>query len=489
MDTPMPPSRPYPWWPAPAAVFVLAVALRIAAFRTCSAYHADELFQYLEQAHRIVFGYGIVPWEYRYGMRSWLVPLLLSGPMRIGAAIDPAGDLYLVLARAAVTLAALAPVVAAYAIGARISRLHGLVAMAVMATWYETVFFSVHVLTETLAFACFLPAAALVTRDAGRRRLFAGGLLLGATIVLRVHYAPAVALFGVLTCGRERRCWPALIAGGLAAAAGAAAIDLAMGQAPFGWVLRNVQLNLVENRAADYGVSGPYSYLLDMAVGWRWAGVAIALLVLPAIGRHRALFYTALAVIGVHMLIGHKEYRFILLATQILVLLAAIGSAELIARLRIDARLGFALAVVPWAATSAALGLLVETGVDADRHAPGLLLGRLAAREPRVCGLATYYVDYWAQGGYAYVHRPIPLYVDWTPRFDTSPARMRYGAPAFNAIIAPRRRATDLPPGYRATACAEHAGDRLCLYERPGGCDPAVARDMRLQSALEQVDL
>src|SRR5262249_47794672 len=34
----------------------------------------DEIFQSIEQAHRLVYGYGLVPWEFQLGMRSWLVP-------------------------------------------------------------------------------------------------------------------------------------------------------------------------------------------------------------------------------------------------------------------------------------------------------------------------------------------------------------------------------------------------------------------------------
>jgi hypothetical protein len=31
-------------------------------------------FSVTEQAHRLVFGYGLVPWEFQLGMRSWLLP-------------------------------------------------------------------------------------------------------------------------------------------------------------------------------------------------------------------------------------------------------------------------------------------------------------------------------------------------------------------------------------------------------------------------------
>ena len=54
-----------------AGAFIIRVAL---ALSTDAIPHPDAIFQYLEQAHRIVFGNGIVPWEYRYGIRSWLIP-------------------------------------------------------------------------------------------------------------------------------------------------------------------------------------------------------------------------------------------------------------------------------------------------------------------------------------------------------------------------------------------------------------------------------
>jgi GPI mannosyltransferase 3 len=35
--------------------------------------HPDEIFEYLEPAYRLVFGQGIVTWEYAYGTRSWII--------------------------------------------------------------------------------------------------------------------------------------------------------------------------------------------------------------------------------------------------------------------------------------------------------------------------------------------------------------------------------------------------------------------------------
>ena len=47
-------------------LLLLGIALSIAAFDAYSAHHQDETIQYLEQAHRIVFGYGFVDPRVRY---------------------------------------------------------------------------------------------------------------------------------------------------------------------------------------------------------------------------------------------------------------------------------------------------------------------------------------------------------------------------------------------------------------------------------------
>jgi len=68
-------------WGAPAALYALALGLRlIPAIFYPGINHPDEVFQSLEQAHRLVFGYGAVPWEFEYGARSWLLPGMLAGP-------------------------------------------------------------------------------------------------------------------------------------------------------------------------------------------------------------------------------------------------------------------------------------------------------------------------------------------------------------------------------------------------------------------------
>ena len=57
----------------------IALSLRLYfAFASPNLAHPDEIFQNQEQAHRLVYGYGIVPWEFREGVRSWILPGLLA---------------------------------------------------------------------------------------------------------------------------------------------------------------------------------------------------------------------------------------------------------------------------------------------------------------------------------------------------------------------------------------------------------------------------
>ena len=68
-----------------AGALVLAVALvarLLPVFVFPSINYPDEVFQTLEQAHRLVFGTGLVPWEFVYGTRSWVLPGVLAGFMK-----------------------------------------------------------------------------------------------------------------------------------------------------------------------------------------------------------------------------------------------------------------------------------------------------------------------------------------------------------------------------------------------------------------------
>jgi hypothetical protein len=467
------------------AILLLAIVLRALAFSPYAIHHPDEVFQYLEQAHRVAFGSGIVPWEVRQGMRSWLVPLLLAGPMRLGGLASSDPIFPIVFARFAAAAIAFAAVPAAWWLGRRISPVHGLIALFVAATWYESVYFSVHVLTEVLAVATFFVAAALLRPGTERLRMISGGALLALSVVFRFHYAPAAAVFALVLFGARWRDWRWLMLGAALMLAASGLVDLAMGQWPFGWVVENFRQNVVEDKASGFGSFGPLAYAEMTYAQWQFAFVPILALALFGARRFPALFAAALCNLAVHLLIGHKEYRFILLTTQILVFLAAIGSADLIARVRdwrstLPAPLLYGALIALWAASSATLAFSDMSYLRWRRFEGGFQLAREAASR-QACGVAIAVDNYWATGGQAFLHAATPLY--FIPRRRAAESFV-VTVPAYDAVIGPPDDRA-LPPSFRTLDCRGAGSERLCLAMRDGGCSRDPKWDiLRLQQAM-----
>ena len=517
-------------------LLLLAAILRVGVTWGASVHHPDEVFQYLEQAHRLVFGYGYIPWEYRDGMRSWLVPWLLAGPMWVGGALAPGTQAYVLLPRLAVALATLGVVWGAWSLGARVSRIHALLAGFVAATWFDQVYFASHTLTETIATAAAIPGAALLWRGgvphpvrAERKRLpgegrgpvatqpetgprpspgkqdwigsdrlnqtlvFAGALLAFAALA-RFHYAPALALLVAWRCRLDARAWGAVIAGAVPVLAVSALVDVLMGTTPFGWIVANYRRNVVDNASAAYGVSGPFFFFRELREWWHLAFAPIAFLAVFGAQRYPQLLAAALLTLGLHMLIGHKELRFILLAMTLVVILAALGTATLVAMAERNRAAWTAGAIAAWAAASL---VLASTGEMRFRWAEGsaaLSAAAIAGRDPKLCGLAAYDMRYWQSGGWTFLHRDVPIY-PLTARDELGYPPMDAGtlarvAPGFDAILTTRTGESAMPPGYARVSCrvpggvaplAERRGRAICLYRRAGGCVPGIAEAWRLR--------
>jgi hypothetical protein len=480
------------------AILAVALALRLLALAPPSMHHPDEIFQYLEPAHRLAFGQGITTWEFRYGMRGWLLPTVLSWAMVAGQAIAPGSSLYLMLPRAMVSVASLSIPIAAFAIGRRRSLAHGMVAMAAMGVWFECIYFSAHVLSEEVSVALFMPAAALMLSERSRpaRRHAVAGLLIGLAVATRFQHGPAIAIFAAISCGRDWRArWLPLMIGAVAGLALSGLADLAQGATPFGWIVSNIEQNVVHDRATGYGTKGPAFYLGAIALYWLWLLPVMLAAMRPAIGWNRALFAAAAVNVALLSLIGHKEYRFILLSTTILALLAALGSVDLIKtwlarRYRLPGRRALPLLVLLWTMGSASLATGPTMKPRWGEHSPELGLVAEASRLPRLCGLAFDRLKFWQVGGYTWLHRDVPLYLTYpTPGDHIAPGDLGPASAAFDAIITRADAVAAIPKGFATRACRGTGDDRLCLLQRPGGCDPATAARWNLQSAMVRHDL
>lgn len=477
------------------ALLLLAAILRLPLVFWPNVYAPDEIFQYLEPAWRILGHDSIISWEWRFGIRGWLTPAMLAAPVWLGDRLVPGGMGGFVAPRLLAAVESLSIVASAFGFGARVSRLHAIVAGLVAAIWFEFVYFAPHTLGEPLATAAILPAALLLTHPTpSSRRLAIGGALLALAFVFRFQYAPAMAVIVFYACWRNWARLPPIVFGGVLVLIVAGAVDAINGATPFGWLVENVRQNLVRNRAADFGMHPATDYLANFLLMWS-APVALLLWAIWRGWRHAPLLlWTAIANLAVHSAIGHKEHRFVFLSVATLIILAALGSADWIERLRLHPawrRWALPLIVGGWVVVSATLAC---TGVMPERWTRGTGAARLAAdvrNDSALCGLALYEMPYLLLVGRERLAGKKPIYAltltDPMTRDGASATAQRVQA-AFNRIIARRDNSPGLPASFAPGTCADVAGEPVCLFARPGGCDPTAAASFAINDVLQRID-
>ena len=250
------------------------------------------------------------------------------------------------------------------------------------------------------------------------RAIVAAGVLMGLAGLMRFQFAPAIALYAAMVAGRDLRLWKGLLAGGLPVVALGAGIDVAMGLTPYEWILTNYRMNIGEGRMREIGGISHSHYLFATIHFWQWAALIIPVLVALAWKQHKALIVMAIANIAVHQLIGHKEYRYLWLSMQTLLLVAALGSVNAL-RLTVGGRrLANPDGLKPTSVADRRVGRRPPCCL---RPAPsiGSIGGtaetrrgwrRAAMRDPAVCGLGVPRREY-TLFGYATLHRPKPIFL------------------------------------------------------------------------------
>ncbi|MBF5041974.1 hypothetical protein FGE12_06185 [Aggregicoccus sp. 17bor-14] len=426
--------------PSPALLLLLLGLVAGGALRLYLAltedglYWPDEVHQSLEPAHRLVWGYGLVAWEFARGARSWALPGLVAGLFELARALhlpEPGG--YLRLTRCAFALAGTGCIAGAYALARRLGAgaLAAASAALLLALGAVPLYFSHRAMSENAAALPLVAGLALALPEgATRRQTLGGAALLALATLLRLQCG--LLCLGLLAVLLVRRRW--------ARAAEAAAV-LAVGALLYGLLDRltwgswfqsaRVYLDFnLAGGAARWGTS-PFGYylrvLLQAMPAVTLAGLGLALL---AARRAPALWLLSAAFFLVHALQPHKELRFLLPLFPLVAALAGVGLEALLSQVQDPA------------AARAAAGALLAVGVLSAASAPQLRFGDLGAYEesrprasawddagpinrlleraghaPDLCGLKVEVAHLAWTGGYSYLHRPVPLYPhDGPPR-------------------------------------------------------------------------
>lgn len=320
-----------PVWRNFWVLLAAAAALRLLAAITGGwLMRTDELFQYLEQAHRLVFGYGQIPWEYRFGMRTWILPSLSALPLwfaKIAGWDSP--EIYAPLVRSFHALLSLTVPAGMYFFTRRIhSEGAARAAFVFGCFWHEMVVMSPHPIAENSAATAFFAALLLVLPEAGALRRAAAGFLLGMVAVFRVHYIPPAGLIGLLML-----LPPPHFARAAPVVAGLLAVLFAGGLDYFAWggffeTYINY-FNLQTSGYADYAVKPapftPLRYMFTASAGLFFIVAAASLFYLSRLWLPLALF---LLVQIPHNILVYGEYTNTFLGAPFALMLAGCLTAE-----------------------------------------------------------------------------------------------------------------------------------------------------------------
>jgi phosphatidylinositol glycan class B len=455
---------------ATLALLLAALPRLWAAWFDDGIFWPDEILQSLEQAHRLVFGYGIVPWEFRRGARSWLFPGMLAFVLDLGSLAGLRSGRSLVLLIK--TCMAACSIVGLY-LSMRLARTFA-GNLAALVTALLGGFFAASILlgsrcSPEVVSGPVLMAVVLLAMRSGALPQVAAGALAGFSIHLR--YQNGLIALGVLVITlSERRFRDAAYYTGAAFALGLVGglLDWLTWGAPFAAFRKYLWFNLRKS-AHKFGA---YPFYYYAQVAWQISGPALLAIVAGLLWSARLapkLLALVLGYVIVHSLVPHKEFRFLLPILPLVFALVGAGLADALARLRGGQLMAAALAAV--CALSMGYSTLQLTwqklGFPSDRGArspwhSGEGINRLLSlvgQRPDVCGVMVTGESFGWIGGYSYLHRDVNLYAD---SYEPERASANYlialaGVPA--------------PPGYRE----QQQVREFVLSRREGPCAPAPA--------------
>lgn len=328
------------------AAWLGALALLCAAVFSDGAHHADEHYQILEFAG---WKLGItpeadLPWEFRMRMRPALQPALVVAAHRALAAFGEP-DPFVVAMLLRMFTAALTFIAALLLLRGQLRDNHLLGESGWLRLYLFLAFFlwfgvycGVRFSSEGFSAALFgMGYAGVAHRRDGAApwALLAAGGLLGLSVVARLQMVLMVAGLFAWCLFVVRLRWPAMVAimaGGFIAIGCGVLIDRWF----YGeWVLtawNYIDLNVLQGRASTFGTHPWWHYfaaLFERTVPPFSLLFLAPPLLLFALRRRDPLTWTVLPFLVGHMLIGHKEYRFMFPVLPLLPALVVGGLAAM----------------------------------------------------------------------------------------------------------------------------------------------------------------
>jgi phosphatidylinositol glycan class B len=456
-------------------VIVAASTLRVwLAVTDHSIYWPDEIYQSLEQAHRVAFGNGIVPWEFRDGARSWILPGTIAGLWKLASALGVSSSLALVgLARMLMVLASATSMWLSARVAERLSGVRaGIVAAVLLAVLPASVVFGYRTLSETVSAPLVVLGLYFLLERTPRAASLSGFCITLATLVRFQNGLFALGFVLWLLLEQRRKDAYSFVRAALGCAIAGGILDWVTWGRPFNSVLAYMEFNLLDGGASIFGVE-PFWYYIESL----WGSTGPSLIAFAAVGllgatRQPVLGTIAFAYLLVHSLIPHKELRFIVPLFPLCAVLIGLGADRVYGHSRSRHTLWWlsltaSACAVTFGLTQLTYGRMGQY-LDTPRAArriwntdedANLLLAN-AGQQPELCGIAALGLRAAFTGGYTYLHRSVPLVYG---------SQLCTAEPAVNFVLLPRSRAPALlPAGYSVVAERGELG----LFRRHGACAP-----------------
>ncbi|AZV39307.1 glycosyltransferase family protein [Komagataeibacter xylinus] len=406
-----------------------AVRILISVFFPAS-FRSDEIYQYFEPAFRLVSGHGVITWEWREGIRSWLVPGFIAALFKFSDALGLGFSLGFV--RIVFAFFSLPLVGVSVWFGWRVAKKQGAWLFGLgMALWPDIAYGGIRPLGEyfggnAIVTATILTVIAIENFKENDRSYFIFylcGFLFGIGAIVRFQFAPAALFYfiflflkvGIKPFYRSILSFslPIILLG---------FVDFETLGYPFQSIFKNYYFNSVLGVANNFGREPFLYFVTGYAKIWGFLGFVILILCFVKNNYSYFPILMSLFILIYHSLIAHKELSFVYPSIALIIFTSIYG---LLYYIENRFKIKFINAVILEVAACLLLFYGSYENALIYKNYP-LSLEHYASKQD-MCGLAI--LDVWTKegnserisldpivswadfGGYSYMKKNTPLYL------------------------------------------------------------------------------
>lgn len=403
-------------------ILISGLLLRIIiSFISDCNYHFDEIFQYLEQVHRLVFGYGFIPWEYRFGVRSWIIPFFISIFLYPFKLLNINNSVvYIQFIKIIFCIISLSQIYCSYFIGKKLfSEKVGLISAIFVSFWYEIVYFSSKATPEVIGGYCLIASITFLLGEKKYKNAIFFGIFSGITLVIRFHFLPAIfCIFIIFLFFNDLKKNLIAFSSFIIIIFLAGLLDFFTWGGFFFSYYNYYILNKIYNISNLFGIQ-PIEYYIGVLTLISTGLFAISgILGIIRLKKSWLLVLILFLIIVPHSFIPHKEYRFIFPCIILLLIILADGINFILDKLKINQYLTYIISIslILFFSIFSSLNLLpyqneIYRGTIYKKDSMFQALKYLN-KEKDVKSIYNIYDAWYETGGYYYLHKNIPIYIE-----------------------------------------------------------------------------